>query len=393
MAKKKSISKTQSNPMDVKGVEWRMLRECASPMPDFENLAGLVRKVDWPKLLRTAEHHNVLGHVATRLYELADDSVPDGIRQFLRERHREQVCASLRMSAELFRLMDRFTAAGVEAIAIKGPVLAAQAYGDPAARSYNDLDLLVRQRDIRRATEMMIDEGYQPQVPLAALATGKIPGQFLFQRSEAQLIVEMHNENTLRYFPRRLPIEKVFDRRINVLIHERNVPALSVEDSLVLICIHGAKHFWGRLMWVADVAGLLARQPEINWEQSAAAASEVRAEHMLHAGLQLAAELLNAPLPVQIAEKVRSDSAAMQITKQVLNWLPQAEEHEPALLQRALFRMCMRGGILAASGYLLRLSLSPTEDDWSEGPADKRHWVLDSLRRPLRLARKYGRKR
>ena len=370
-----------------------MLRECASPVPDFGNLGELVRKVDWAELLRTAEHHNVLGHIATRLYELEDDSVPDGIKQFLRERHREQVFASLKMSAELFRLMDRLTSAGVEAIAIKGPVLAAQAYADPATRSYNDLDLLVRQRDIQHATEVMIAEGYQPQVPLTALATGKIPGQFFFKNPESQMIVEMHNENTLRYFPRRLPIEKVFRRRISVLIHGRSVPALSVEDSLVLICIHGAKHFWGRLMWIADVAGLLARQQKINWEQSAAAASEVRAEHMLHAGLQLAADLLNAPLPIQIAEKIRGDTAATQITKQVLKWLPEAEEREPALLQRALFRMRMRGGIFAASGYLLRLSLSPTEDDWSEAVGDRRHWVLDSLLRPLRLARKYGRKR
>jgi hypothetical protein len=54
--------------------------------------------------------------------------------------------------------------------------------------------------------------------------------------------------------------------------------------------------------------------------------------------------------------------------------------------------MRMRGGIFAASGYLLRLSFSPTEDDWSDEAEDS-HWMLDSLRRPLRLARKYARKR
>ena len=37
----------------------------------------------------------------------------------------------------------------------------------------------------------------------------------------------------------------------------RDVPALSLEDELVLICVHGAKHFWERLMWTADIAAMV----------------------------------------------------------------------------------------------------------------------------------------
>jgi len=47
-----------------------------------------------------------------------------------------------------------------------------------------------------------------------------------------------------------------------------DVSALSVEDELVLICIHGAKHFWERLMWIADVAALISAQTAINWSAS-----------------------------------------------------------------------------------------------------------------------------
>jgi hypothetical protein len=51
----------------------------------------------------------------------------------------------------------------------------------------------------------------------------------------------------------------------------------------------------------------------------------------------------------------------------------------------------MHGGLVSAPAYLVRLSLSPTEEDWKGGPEEKRHWLLDALRRPFRLARKYGR--
>jgi hypothetical protein len=51
----------------------------------------------------------------------------------------------------------------------------------------------------------------------------------------------------------------------------------------------------------------------------------------------------------------------------------------------------MRGGMISAPGYLLRLLLSPTEEDWHDGAEEGRHRFLDVLRRPFRLARKYGR--
>jgi len=49
------------------------------------------------------------------------------------------------------------------------------------------------------------------------------------------------------------------------------------------------------------------------------------------------------------------------------------------------------GGLISAPAYLLRLLLSPTEEDWQEGTEEGRHMFLDVLRRPFRLARKYGR--
>ena len=64
----------------------------------------------------------------------------------------------------------------------------------------------------------------------------------------------------------------------------REVPALSVQDELILISIHAAKHFWTRLMWVADVAALVSRQ-NVDWDRAIAAAREVNAERMLRISL------------------------------------------------------------------------------------------------------------
>ena len=371
--------------------EWPVLLECASPEPDARRLAELIRSADWPRLLVLAEEHCVTGHLAARLRELDVNLVPPETRQSLLERQRAQIFVTLRMVAELFRLLERFASGGIGALVVKGPVLAVQAYGDPAMRSYGDLDLLVRQRDIRRATELMIAAGYDAQVPISAIDAGKIPGQYLFCRPDSKLLVELHNDRTLRYFPRRLPLERFFERQIHVQLDSREAPALSVEDEIVLICIHGAKHLWERLMWIADVAALVSRQPNLDWGRAAASAKEMGAERMLHTGLLLAVNFLGLRLPEKIFARVKADVAAAHLVGQVLNWLPAAGNQPPGLFERAVFRMRMRGGLLSAPAYLLRLSLSPTEEDWKNNSEEKRHTFLDALRRPFRLARKYGR--
>ena len=373
--------------------EWMLLLECASWRPDLARILELAGSADGPHLLALAEDHGVTGHLAARLLRLREGLVPPEILQALRERHRAQTFVSLRMTAELFRLLDRFASKAIGALVVKGPVLAVQAYGDPAMRSYGDLDLLVRQRDIRYATELMLADGYRPQVPLSAIDAGKIPGQYLFGKPDSNLLIELHNDFTLRYFPRRLPIERFFERQIRVPLDGREAPALSVEDELVLICIHGAKHLWERLVWIADVAALVNRQAGINWDRVTASAREVGAERMLHTGLQLAEDLLRMQLPGEASRQIKRDAVAARLARQVQKWLPAAGEAPPGLFERAAFRLLMRGGLVAAPAYLLRLSLSPTEEDWKDSAEERRTSFFDALRRPFRLARKYGRNR
>jgi hypothetical protein len=332
-----------------------------------------------------------VGHLVARLHELDEQQVPAEIPDELVECHRAQVISTLQLTAELFRLLGLFAAKNIPALVVKGPVLGMRAYGNPTMRSYGDLDLLVRQRDIRRATESIEAAGYQAAVSLGAIDAGKIPGQYLFSRPDANLLVELHNDFTLRYFPRRLPIEDFFARQICVRLDGHEVPALSVEDELVLISIHGAKHLWERLLWIADVAALVSRQTGMDWGRARASARAVGAEHLLHTGLRLATEVLHAHLPEDVSAVVQQDAVAAKLVAQILRWLPAAGHAAPGLFERAAFRLRMRGGLLRAPAYLLRLSLSPTEEDWQAGGAISHNRLLDALRRPFRLARKYGR--
>ncbi len=371
--------------------EWAMLVECASPQRSAPHLSQLLQgSVAWRALLARAEEHGVLGLLTEWLKELNSPAPPD-IRETLREWERRQTVFALSLIAEMFRLLGRLAGLGIEALVTKGPALSVRCYGEPGRRQYGDLDLIVRDKDIRRSTEAMIALGYTPTVPLSAIQASKFPGEYAFHKPGTQLLVEFHTERTFRYHPRRLPIEELFERCAYVAIDGREIPALSIEDELVLICVHGAKHFWERLMWIGDVGALVSKKNAVDWDRARAAAREVGAERILRLGLRLAMDVVGAELPEQVAAQVRSDSVVARLATQITKRLAAGDPRRMSILERAAFRVKMRGGFWDGVAYLVRLSLSPTEEDWVSGAETERSWLLDALGRPARLARKHGR--
>ncbi len=334
--------------------------------------------------------HGVLGILAARLLEHGYDDVPAIVRERLQTRLRAQHLFTLSMTAELFRTLEDFERAGIEALLVKGPLISVLAYGDPAVRSYVDIDLIVRDRDILSATRCMIALGFTAKVPESAILAGKVPGEYVFRRPGTQCLIELHTERTLRYYPRFMPIEDLYARHARVPIDGRDVPVLSLEDELVSNCIHGAKHFWERLVWVADIAAMAVRHPELDWSKARQAAKDVGAECMLTVGLQLGTSVFGVQPPREMARELAQDATALRLCSHVLRWLPQAGFVPPSLLERALFRIRMAGGGFAGVQYLFRLSFSPTEEDWVEGAEARVSWFRDAVRRPLRLLRKYG---
>lgn len=371
--------------------EWKLLLACSSPGCEAVTRervrATVLSALDWPRLLAMAENHGVTPLLARCLGAHCADQVPSIWRERLQEQGRLHLFFVLSLTAELFRLVELFEREDIETAVFKGPALAVQAFGDVALRQYSDLDLFLRHRDVVRACRLMLAHGYETRLPFGKVEAGNVPGQFLFTRSGSPAVVELHTERTMRYIPRRLPVDAVLARRTNVKLDGRDVPAFSFEDTLVLISIHGSKHFWDRLMWIADVASLGCSR-SLDTAAVLLFARELGAVRMLRLGLCLARDLLDASLPEDLAKDAASDGVARSLASRVSRRLP-GNVQSPGVFERAWFRTRMRGGLMDGLPYLLRLMFAPTEEDWgAEGAAPSR--IASVFRRPLRLLRKYG---
>jgi hypothetical protein len=376
--------------------ELELILCCARTRVD-ETSAGHIRALlrgglNWSDVVATAFQH----HVASFLYEnlrlTGEGLVPtvwlDSMRQYARESSR----LALLLLSELLRIHEIFEAEQLLLIPYKGPVLSWLAYHSLTGRTFIDLDFVLEQEHIPRATALLQSAGFsaafEPQEALAG-RSGHPPGQYGFFRGATRAQVELHTEQTLRYFPVPLDFEKLSRRLITIEIAGRKMRTFSVEDTLVMLCVHGAKHFWDRLAWIVDVAELITAQP-VDWALAMQIAAEMKSTRVLLLGLYLAHEFLGAPLPQSFLERAQQDSGVRWLADKVRAQFQGDANSSPGVVPRAVFRLRSRDGIGQGMRHLLRLAMSPTERDRQTMRLPRALAPLYMLMRPLRLLREYG---
>jgi len=359
-----------------------------------EKIARLLeRDLDWDYILNEAEENSITPLVSRQLHATATDRLPASAADRLKNACRANTIRCLFLSAELIKILDLFRSHGIHAIPYKGPVLAVQAYDDVTLREFEDLDVVLRQSDLPKAHEVMLGLGYRPKYdwilsPDAARST--VPGEYNYRDEERRVMVELHTELTLRHFPKPPDLDELSQRLVAVKLNEREIQTFSVEDGLAILCIHGAKDFWERFSWIADISELVTRYPNLNWDITVQRAKALNAERMLHVGLALAAGLLDTPVSSEIRRRVQADQVATGVALEIANRLMSLNYRSLDAPGRFNFRRRMVPGTFEGCRYAMRLSVVPAEEDWQmmrlPGPLAPLYIAL----RPLRLLRKYG---
>ena len=375
--------------------EKELLLLCARKEPDaaaIERVRELARQsLDWQAVATSAWDHRVGSLLMRNLERICPENVPAVWMQYLREGAQQNLRRSLALSAELLRILDALEAAGIQGIPYKGPTLAALAYRNLALREFSDLDLLLAHAEIERGQRVMRELGYEMHAvaPAHSRLREAVPGQYAYSRQEGHFLVELHTEQTLRYFPNGLPMERLRERLQFVAVGGRLVPTLGMDDLLNFLCVHGAKHFWNRIQWIADVAEL-ADEGAAGICSALERANELGSRRMLLLGLRLANELLGARLPEQILRECCAAPALDSMAARVREIIFADQPILPGILQRMKFRAQMRESLAEGLRYGLRLATMPTEEDWSRARLPGALTPLYSLLRPFQLMETYG---
>lgn len=284
----------------------------------IDQLAGNVR--DWDSLLELAREHRVLPIVFLRLADLGA-AVPPAVKDHLRAEFDSNVVQNLANVAELIGLLKAFDREGIPAMPFKGVVLGASIYGDLTTRPAGDLDVLIHHRHLARATAVLLERGCELKTAIRTDGTPDAPFyyEYHFERPRDGMTIELRwrLELTQPRFRRHLGMDWVWPRRRIARLAGAEVPDLDPEIMLLVLCMHGSKHAWSRLIWICDVGQLLASFPELDWKEVTREAKRVGLWRTLVLGILLAHGVTGAAVPQAVLRRFESDAAACSLAQHI----------------------------------------------------------------------------
>jgi len=165
---------------------------------------------------------------------------------------------------------------GIAAIPYKGPVLAESLYQDVALRQFSDLDVLIDAADLVRARTAVRELGYSPVMALTRAQEGTYLGsgyELAFDGPAGRNLLELKWRILPRFYAIDFQMDKLFERASSLELGGKKIRSLSSEDLLLVLCVHVAKHRWGRLSWLRDIAETIRTQAidyELVWDEARA---------------------------------------------------------------------------------------------------------------------------
>lgn len=258
--------------------------------------------LDWGRLARKGRYHRMLDllrHHLDGVGRLA--AVPADALTQMEESRLEARRMQARLDAARPRCISGLSAAGVEHLLVKGPTLQ-PLYPQGVVRAAGDLDLLIHEDDLARATAALSEAGFvlQTPVPPGLSATETVAYCQTFEQlryvdgdgAEVELHFRLHN-----YGP---PTAGEMAWESVATWCEGDAapqPGLGAEELFLYLVCHLNLHAFGRILWYYDVAEFYrAWRGRLDWEGLAALAQKRRLGPSFHQSLTWILELLHPEL-------------------------------------------------------------------------------------------------
>lgn len=358
--------------------EWSLLLAACSDRPPEEKAAqirGLLNsQIRWNALLSLADRHLVQPLVAQALLSVGDQ-VPAHALTDLKQSYQANLHKTLLLSREFVRIVESLSRAGIEFLPYKGITLAETIYGDIALRQSGDIDLLIHADDLKRVQDAVAALGYTPHVTLseneeeAYLRSGY---ECAFDGPAGRNLLEVHWATQPRFYAVDLDMEGLFRRAQNLSIAGAEVKSLAMKDLFLVLALHAAKHVWGNLIWLCDLARI-SSLATLNWKWIGEQAQRLGIVRILHVTLRLAQVLLGSPIPAFATLHLPEDREAVQLAEEIGVYI--ANETSFDVESLAYFRLMLRLRERQAdrTRFIGRLAFTP-------GPGE---WAVVRLPRPL----------
>ena len=353
----------------------------------------VARTIDWQKVISLSSFHRVSALLYNSLTKTCPDSVPPEILNRLKKIYTDNAVLNLSFSIKLLKIIDLFNKKNIQAIPFKGPVIAEKAYEDLNLRSFSDLDILIKKKDVLTAKNLLAQHGFKAEIILSPEHEQKYlehENSISFY-DKNNLSIDLHWEITGRYLLNHIYFESIEDRLQTTLFLGKKIISIPDDVMLVYLCVHGTSHCWDRFEWLCCFVELIKKQNEENIINAFYLATAMGAKRIFLLGLYLGQDLLDAQYPEKLEKAFAYDqgviSCANKIKKQIFEQKTYSDGD--AAWRFSLVHLLIRDSYFDRFRYLVYLFTMPTIKEWTKYPLPSWLTPLYYLIRPFRLAITY----
>lgn len=223
--------------------------------------------------------------VAPLLYlRTKGQALPAAISAELRRLYRANLARNVALDEERAVLQAELLRQAGPVLALKGPQLAVQLYGDPGARQVADVDLLIQPEHLPAADRVLAEHGFAREpARLTQLQRCRDVCYSRATKDGGEFCVDLHLR--LRPYGRG-------DKLVARLWQE----GMTQENLLLVLCLNLMVHRWARLQPLLDLVALL-RLGNLNWERIHATAQELEWSAGVGPCLRFASQLAGMDVP------------------------------------------------------------------------------------------------
>ena len=361
-------------------------RTCSTPQMKVRIKEITTQNVDWQGFLQLVTSHGVRPLVYRTLHTTCWEALPQAARHELSHFYAANSAKNRFLAGELLHILQLFEAEDILAVPFKGPVLAAVLYGDLALREFTDLDILIRERDIPKAREILSNQGYRSNLANAVI-TPDVNVDELHSVSTG-ISIELHWQFSPRRFVPTLSAEHVWNGIEPVVILGRRIWSFSSQNMFLFLAFHGGKHCWSSLKWLCDLAEFIRSNPELDWPGLFNRAEALGAARTCRLGIHLAAELLQAELPSPVARVVQEDAQIRRFAEEVRLRIQEPRDVDP--IEGQIFNLKLKERFSDKVRYVfLQCTMYSGEEERFLSLPSSLSFVYIFIR-PIWLLRRYG---
>jgi len=272
-----------------------------------EKHRDLLEQTDWNLFIELARHHRVFPTLNKKLQDMESTIIPTFVISLFKRDYSRNTFLMLALSGEIEQLAKQMGRMGIRTLFLKGPVIAADLYGDVSLRTSSDLDILIPIEKLDEAEQLLISHGYEKDDYIVSVLNDWRwrHHHTSFKHPKTGVKVELHWR--LNPGPAREPsFDELWERRQQSSLINHPVYYLGREDLFMFLVTHGARHGWSRLRWILDIKQLVKQS--MNWSVLEQLMEKYHYTHLAGQALLLIHKLL--------AESLRQEMKSMTDRRQ-----------------------------------------------------------------------------